>query len=238
MSDPAAAGETSTDSRVHVDLQPSLGTSYSVPPSVHEAEPPHYRRIDALGMGPASARTSFTKVNETRPGSVLEADGMVDTVGQEEGDGAEQEPEAVPQTPKCGVTFLLISGKRRTMCFEPETTVGRVKELVWSAWPNDSEWNDERPPAPSFLRILHLGKILQDDDTLCKLNFPVSSAPWSAEQGSGTIVHLSIRPYGQANEHDGFKKKSRRRRRGGDGQGGDGSDSEGDGAGCCRCIIC
>ena len=28
------------------------------------------------------------------------------------------------------------------------------------------EWQDDRPPAPSYLRILHLGKILQDDDTL------------------------------------------------------------------------
>ena len=28
------------------------------------------------------------------------------------------------------------------------------------------EWQDERPPAPSYLRILYLGKILQDEDTL------------------------------------------------------------------------
>lgn len=29
-----------------------------------------------------------------------------------------------------------------------------------------AEWQDERPPAPSYLRILYLGKILQDEDTL------------------------------------------------------------------------
>lgn len=29
-----------------------------------------------------------------------------------------------------------------------------------------AEWQDERPPAPSYLRVLYLGKILQDDDTL------------------------------------------------------------------------
>ena len=78
------------------------------------------------------------------------------------------------------------------MLFEPETTVGRAKELIWNAWPNGMynwsddlrlhlivcykivdtdplfpvEWQDERPPAPSYLRILYLGKILQDDDTL------------------------------------------------------------------------
>ncbi|KAH9939190.1 ubiquitin-related domain-containing protein, partial [Amylocystis lapponica] len=63
------------------------------------------------------------------------------------------------------LTFLLISGRRRTMSFDPQTTVGRVKELAWNAWPS-AEWQDERPPAPSYFRILYLGKILQDDDTL------------------------------------------------------------------------
>jgi len=43
--------------------------------------------------------------------------------------------EPVPQTPQTHLTFLLISGKRRTMSFEPETTIGRVKELVWNSWP-------------------------------------------------------------------------------------------------------
>ena len=28
------------------------------------------------------------------------------------------------------------------------------------------EWQDERPPAPNYLRILYLGKMLQDDETL------------------------------------------------------------------------
>src|ERR1700728_4631041 len=29
-----------------------------------------------------------------------------------------------------------------------------------------TDWKDDRPPAPSYLRILYLGKILQDEDTL------------------------------------------------------------------------
>lgn len=29
-----------------------------------------------------------------------------------------------------------------------------------------SEWQDERPPSPSYLRVLYLGKMLQDDETL------------------------------------------------------------------------
>lgn len=113
--------------------------------------------------------------------------------------------EHIPQTPQVSLTFLLVTGVRKTQSFEPDTTVGRVKELVWNAWPArdtgpllfpfrlrddrpcltdalflDSfsacgalllprlDWQDERPPAPSYLRILYLGKILQDDDTLLR----------------------------------------------------------------------
>jgi hypothetical protein len=43
--------------------------------------------------------------------------------------------EHVPQMPQTYLTFLLISGKRRTMAFEPDTSIGRVKELVWNSWP-------------------------------------------------------------------------------------------------------
>jgi len=84
----------------------------------------------------------------------------------------EQEHEAIPQMPQVSLTFLLVSGRRRSMSFEPETTIGRVKELVWNAWP--SEWQDERTAAPSYLRILYLGKILQDDDTLASKLFNFS----------------------------------------------------------------
>lgn len=69
------------------------------------------------------------------------------------------------------------------MSFEPETGIGRVKELIWNAWPtgkptfhgldifcillmNGSDWQEEKPPAPSYLRVLYLGKMLLDDDTL------------------------------------------------------------------------
>jgi hypothetical protein len=31
---------------------------------------------------------------------------------------------------------LMISGESHVFTFEPETTVGRMKELVWSMWPS------------------------------------------------------------------------------------------------------
>jgi hypothetical protein len=43
--------------------------------------------------------------------------------------------QTVPQMPLVYLTFLLISGRRRTMSFEPESPIGRVKELAWNSWP-------------------------------------------------------------------------------------------------------
>ncbi|KAF9457826.1 ubiquitin-related domain-containing protein [Collybia nuda] len=141
----------------------------------------------------------------------------------------------VPQTPQTHLTFLVISGRRRTMSFEPETTVGRVKELVWNAWP--TEWEDERPMAPSYLRILYLGKMLQDDDTLTKLKFP-THLPQSTPAPTPTIVHLSIRPIPPAGEGDLKKKRGRGRNTDSGAQDTASPPTEDSGAGSCCCIIC
>ncbi|KAL9710017.1 hypothetical protein Ac2012v2_007079 [Leucoagaricus gongylophorus] len=137
-----------------------------------------------------------------------------------------QEQEDVPQTPQAFLTFLLVSGKKRTMSFEQDTTIGRVKELIWNAWP--SEWKEDRPPAPSFLRIVYLGKMLQDDEILTKLRI----LPCLPAVPQPTIVHLSIRPHGPREEDGAFKKKRKNNdvlARSPD------TDSQ---AGCCHCIIC
>jgi len=155
-------------------------------------------------------------------GAAVPSDGALATPGEEDNDDDDDEREqageaaaaaapppppllpaaVVPQVPQTLVQFLLVSGRRRSMAFDPETTVGRVKELAWNSWPND--WQDERPPAPSFLRILYLGKILQDDDTLTQLKFPSYTPP---EPATPTIVHLSIRSFAPR-EDAALKKKS------------------------------
>ncbi|KAJ3977455.1 hypothetical protein EV361DRAFT_788225 [Lentinula raphanica] len=129
----------------------------------------------------------------------------------------EEQIQAVPQTPIVSVCFLMISGKRRMMTFEPETTVGRVKELVWNTWPAGPDWQEERPSTPSHLRILHLGKVLQDEETLQACNFPIytptASSP-SLFPPYPTIVHLAVRPAGPGSSEFGDrgdleKKKNR-----------------------------
>ncbi|KAH6908745.1 hypothetical protein BKA70DRAFT_1426637 [Coprinopsis sp. MPI-PUGE-AT-0042] len=92
----------------------------------------------------------------------------------------EQKPPAhqpIPQTPQIYLTFLLLSGHRRTMNFEPATGIGRVKEVVWGGW-NGGDWPaEDRPPAPSYLRVLHAGRMLQDDETLASTSVVIQSLP-------------------------------------------------------------
>lgn len=49
------------------------------------------------------------------------------------------EPTQVPATPKVSITLLLVSGRRRTAEFEKQTTVGELKEIVWSTWPGGEQ---------------------------------------------------------------------------------------------------
>ncbi|KAK7457876.1 hypothetical protein VKT23_010220 [Stygiomarasmius scandens] len=85
----------------------------------------------------------------------------------------------ITMEPKIPLTFLLITGARRSMSFDPETTVGRVKELIWGGWPEEFPASDKLP-TPSYLRLLHLGKILQDEDTLTRLKFPSYTPSYSS----------------------------------------------------------
>lgn len=55
------------------------------------------------------------------------------------------------------------------------------------------EWQDERPPAPSYLRILYLGKILQDEDTLASAYYcPFTSLPKNFNR---LFIELQIASY-------------------------------------------
>ena len=110
-----------------------------------------------------SARTSYTRVdfsgaNTPRRDFAAGADGDEEDDDDDDdeengerdaeeegagGEGAREEP-AIPQTPQVSLTFLLVTGRRRTMSFDPETTVGRVKELVWNAWPNGESPSDRK----------------------------------------------------------------------------------------------
>ncbi|KAG2054305.1 hypothetical protein BDR06DRAFT_955547 [Suillus hirtellus] len=253
-------------STAHASASPSLGRRTSYPPVPLPAERPFTvhgtpsvlpRATFAAGpYNSASARTSFTRVDvdsvptfgayPALPNSNLGQVSPDATVNNTEAVApsaaeAPTTPEnVVPQTPQVSLSFLLVSGRRRTMSFDPAITIGRVKELVWNAWPAD--WQDESPQAPSHLRILYLGKILQDEDTLTHLSFP-TSVP-SDSSALPTIVHLSIRPSNISTVDDTMKKRRLSNafsRRGTTISNDAEIVREGDdtvGSGCCGCIIC
>jgi len=114
------------------------------------------------------------------------------------------------------------------------------------------------PPNPSYLRLLYLGRILQDDDTLeskpgewlflyiwansawfpeLKLPTHIPRPDYEAGRDSPyptTIMHLSIRPIAPPTD-DGFSKKKGRRRHRSDGE----AEEDGAQSGCCSgCVIC
>ncbi|KAJ7101597.1 hypothetical protein C8R43DRAFT_1141216 [Mycena crocata] len=218
-----------------------------------------------------SARTSRTRINQDMepPESVSIAPSIAPEDRQEE-QAAEEEEQPVPQTPQTAITFLLVSGRRRTMLFDPETTVGRVKELVWNAWPSGAcaasiptflieatqTWSGRASgrPAPSYLRILYLGKILQDEDTLTipRTRLPLlhpavpnaPSDPATTPPPQPTIVHLSIRAYAPPPDDPAKPKKSRRRRTATGASEGDesaapaGGPNGGEEEGGCCCVVC
>ncbi|RSH78262.1 uncharacterized protein EHS24_002727 [Apiotrichum porosum] len=111
-------------------------------------------------------------------------------------------PPAAPApepTPMVHVRVLIISGQNHTFSFEPETTVGRMKELIWSMWP--SEWTSPaQPPNPSWLRVLYAGRVLSDDSTLTSNNLPASMTA-----SLPTVIHLSVRSFSIRGEDDAKK---------------------------------
>lgn len=139
----SASGTTATEDPSSSRLPRTLTVS-DLPPQ-QQASPYIQYLYGALNRGQGysttnSARTSYTRVEDSmavEENSEQEAQPEAEAeVAVEEGNVENVEQiQAIPQTPIVSISFLLISGKRRVMTFEPETTVGRVKELVWNSWP-------------------------------------------------------------------------------------------------------
>ncbi|KAL7419295.1 hypothetical protein Q5752_006132 [Cryptotrichosporon argae] len=112
----------------------------------------------------------------------------------------DEPPSAMPPalTDQIHLRVLIISGQYHVFSFAPETTVGRMKELVWSMWP--SEWTQAQPPQPAFLRVLYAGRILADDSTLLSNGLPTSMTPKMP-----TVIHLSVRSFSIRAEDDAKK---------------------------------
>jgi hypothetical protein len=84
-----------------------------------------------------SARTSRTRVDLltiSPPGEIRTA---APSIQDEEGDATPaQDPprEEARVEPMVSLTILVLSGDRKKFTFHPDTTAGRVKEMIWSTW--------------------------------------------------------------------------------------------------------
>jgi hypothetical protein len=95
--------------------------------------------------------------------------------------------------PQVSLTFLLLSGRRKTYAFAQDCSIAIVKERLLREWPSGQasfhsattlllikyvfylislEWEDEmKPQAVSQIRLLHYGRLLSDDETLSASTF-------------------------------------------------------------------
>ncbi|KAI8824108.1 ubiquitin-related domain-containing protein [Fimicolochytrium jonesii] len=122
------------------------------------------------------------------------ADASVENTQVTDGPSIEVRPNALKEGPpvvvndrvpnnKVNLRFLLISGRRTDLLFDPTATVDFVRSQIFEAWPG--EWADEKPESPQGLRVLHQGKFFEPATTL---------ASQKLEPGQTVVVHLLLRP--------------------------------------------
>ncbi|ORY06830.1 hypothetical protein K493DRAFT_273933 [Basidiobolus meristosporus CBS 931.73] len=102
----------------------------------------------------------------------------------------EQEPSTTNHD-SVRITFLLLSGKRHSLTFQPSNTIGEVKQYLFDNWP--SEWTEGQPTSPASLKIVHLGRFLENSST-------IASTKINTQQEN--IVHLTIKIPSQTDSND------------------------------------
>ncbi|KIS68025.1 uncharacterized protein UMAG_04066 [Mycosarcoma maydis] len=81
------------------------------------------------------------------------------------------------------LTTLLTTGQRKSWKFAPTDTIQTVRTQIWQDWPES--WPQPRPESADYLRLLHLGHILDDAQ--------LTLASRGCKAGATTVVHMIIR---------------------------------------------
>lgn len=105
------------------------------PPATESQDLPESEPVIASSSPPTTASIESPMVSTTTTPAAVGVDESVSPQKASIQVQQQQQEAVVPQTLQTFLTFLLVSGKRKTMSFEQETTIGRVKELIWNAWP-------------------------------------------------------------------------------------------------------
>ena len=99
--------------------------------------PQQFTASENLGNLTASARTSRTRVDLLPNSPPREITTAEPSIQDEEGNATPvQDPqnEEARAEPMVSLTILVLSGDRKKFTFHPDTTAGRVKEVIWSTW--------------------------------------------------------------------------------------------------------
>ncbi|EME78567.1 uncharacterized protein MYCFIDRAFT_101242, partial [Pseudocercospora fijiensis CIRAD86] len=104
--------------------------------------------------------------------------------------------------------------------FEPRELSGyQLKELIWTDW--RSEW-EPRPASPSSIRLIVMGRMIEDKSTLKDFPFNIAST---------NVVHMTVKPADLIDDDDTAGAK-------GTGKAGvTRSRDDGEGGAGCRCVI-
>ncbi|TKY89718.1 hypothetical protein EX895_001503 [Sporisorium graminicola] len=81
------------------------------------------------------------------------------------------------------VTLLTTTGQRTSWRFDPNQTVEVVRAHIWDNWPQ--AWPQPKPESAAYLRLLHLGHILDNPAT--------TLASRGCRSGATTVVHVIVR---------------------------------------------
>ncbi|CAG8445884.1 3470_t:CDS:2 [Cetraspora pellucida] len=128
----------------------------------------------------ATQTTQFENINSSSTGDSTTSSSLPSNISQLDTSLVETNNPELGN--KINLTLLLVSGKRQTFFFDPSYTVSMVKKQVFNDWPE--EWAEETVPSVSCLKIVYLGRVL-DDGTTLEAN--------KIQRGQSIIMHLAIK---------------------------------------------
>ncbi|KAF1814215.1 hypothetical protein P152DRAFT_264159 [Eremomyces bilateralis CBS 781.70] len=199
------------------DLPSTPAVAPEQPESTAPAPPP--TQLPSAATDAASAPVTSADKPDEKPIPPTDASTPLPTDAP-----APETPSPVSPLPKTPVliTLLLTSGARHAMRIDEKylgkrsmkaedgdpfnISVYNLKELVWNEW--KEEW-EERPVAPSSIRLIHFGRMLEDNTALRDCRFNADNP---------NVVHMTVRPQELVEEEDTKATKAAARDRDAEGR--------------------
>ncbi|KAI9705551.1 MAG: hypothetical protein M1836_006307 [Candelina mexicana] len=221
----------------HNDEQPTVpNVPSSAEPTQNVDTAVSSRPTSALKSIPTTESASLEPPTSTEPTSTTVIPAPVKRKESTAIGPPSDKPIILPKEPESAgpvlvITLLLITGARHPYKIDEKylkkrnvsptdmdpfnLSVYTLKELIWREW--REEW-EPRPTAPTSIRLIHFGRLLDDKSPLndCKFN-----------HDSPNVVHMTVKPQEVVDDEDAKMTKQ-----------GPGRDREGnERSPGCRCII-